>query len=330
VVAYYRRRAEAGVGLLISEATYIDHPGAPVYENVPHFFGDEALAGWRKILAAVHGHGARMMPQLWHVGGARKLGSPPDPAVPGFGPSRIEQDGRTVVAEMTHDDIRAVVASYQRSARWARELGFDGVAIHGAHGYLLDQFFWPLSNRRTDAYGGCLANRARFAVEVVRAIRAAVGPDFPIVFRFSQWKATDYEARIAETPEELGALVHLLALAGVDIFDVSTRRFWQPAFAGDPRSLAAWTRALSGRPVIAVGSIGLDQPHQSKVFRTADNVAANVTDLRGVHEAMGRGDFDLAAVGRAILADPAWAEKVQRGAFDEIVPFTRAAMETYQ
>lgn len=328
-VAYYRRRAAAGVGLIVSEGTYIDHPGAPVYRNVPHFFGADALAGWVRVLEAVHAEGGCMVPQLWHVGAARTLGAPPDPAVPGYGPCEVVQDGRRVVVGMDGADIKAVAQSYARSARHARELGFDGVAVHGAHGYLIDQFLWPQTNRREDGHGGSLDNRCRFAVEVIRAMRAAVGPDFPIVLRFSQWKATDYGARIAGTPDELAALLRHLSDAGVDLFDVSTRRFYEPAFEGDPRSLAAWTRHLSGRPVIAVGSIGLDQPHQSKHYRTSDNVAAAVTDLRAVHEGLARGDFDLAAVGRAILADPQWTEKARRGAFGEITPFTRSAMDSY-
>src|SRR5690606_10526950 len=190
-------------------------------------------------------------------------------------------------------------------------------------------FFWEKTNRRTDAYGGSLESRCRLGIEVVRAIRKEAGPDFPIVLRFSQWKANDYEAQIVQSPEELSQLLGLLVEAGVDIFDVSTRRFYQQAFEGDPRSLAALTRALSGKPVIAVGSVGLDQPHQSKFYRTADNVAAGVTDLRIVREALERGDFDLVAVGRALLADALWPEKVRRGAFSEIAPFTREAMETY-
>lgn len=328
-VEYYRRRAAAGVGLILSEATYIDHRGAPVYVDVPHFYGDEALEGWGRVLEAVHAEGTRMMPQIWHVGAARALGSPPDPSVPGYGPASVRREGREVVVAMTQEDIEDVAASYARGAEAARELGFDGVAIHGAHGYLIDQFLWAKTNTRQDRYGGSLENRCRLGVEIVRAIRAAVGPDFPVVLRFSQWKATDYEARIADTPDELAAILRHFTEAGVDMFDVSTRRFYQSAFEGDPRSLAAWTRELGGRPVIAVGSIGLDQPHQSKVYRTAANVAANVTDLTVVHDALTRGDFDLAAVGRALLADARWPEKARRGAFGEINPFTRDAMDNY-
>jgi 2,4-dienoyl-CoA reductase-like NADH-dependent reductase (Old Yellow Enzyme family) len=329
VVDYYRRRAEGGVGLVVSEGTYIDHPGASGYENVPNFFGAEALAGWRRVVAGVHAAGARMIPQLWHVGGVRQRGMPPDPAVPGFGPSAVVADGVEMVEGMTAADLREVADSYARGARAAEDLGFDGVAIHAAHGYLLDQFFWIRTNRRGDAYGGPLANRVRFAAEVVAAMRGAVSRDFPIVFRFSQWKMDDYDARIADTPDELATILQPLAEAGVDFFDVSTRRFWLPGLPGYSGSLAAWTRKLSGKPVIAVGSVGLDQPHQSKVFRTRDNVAANVVSIAPVLEGMARGDFDLVAVARAILADPEWAEKIRRGAYAEIRAYTHHSAEIY-
>jgi 2,4-dienoyl-CoA reductase-like NADH-dependent reductase (Old Yellow Enzyme family) len=329
-VTYYARRAAGGVGLILSEGTFIDHPAAPGYENVPNFFGAEAFSGWRAVLDAVHTRGARMMPQLWHVGGTRRLGMAPDPGVPGIGPCTVEEEGREVVRAMTDRDAADIAASYARSALSARDLGFDGVAIHGAHGYLLDQFFWSRTNRRTDRYAGSVEARTRLATEVVGAMRAAVGPRFPIVFRYSQWKMDDYEARIAETPAELERLLGRLVDAGVDVFDVSTRRFWVPAFDGDPRSLAAWTRHLSGRPVIAVGSVGLDQPHQSKVYRTATNTSARFADLTPVVEAMKRGDFDLVAVGRAILAEPEWPAKVRGGRYDEITPYTIDVLKSYE
>jgi 2,4-dienoyl-CoA reductase-like NADH-dependent reductase (Old Yellow Enzyme family) len=329
VAAYYRRRAEGGVGLIISEGTYIDHPGASGYENVPNFFGRDALAGWKAVLAGVHSADARMIPQLWHVGGARQLGMKPDAAVPGFGPSAIVAEGVEKVKAMSAADMRDVVASYARGARAAEDLGFDGVAVHAAHGYLIDQFLWARANRRTDDYGGTLANRVRFGTEILAAMRAAVSRDFPIVFRYSQWKMSDYDARIAETPEDLGFILRALAGAGADFFDVSTRRFWLPGLPGHGESLAAWTRKLSGKPVIAVGSVGLDQPHQSKVYRTPDNVGAKVISIAPALEAMARGDFDLLAVARAILADPDWVEKVRRGAYAEIAPFTHDAMTTY-
>jgi 2,4-dienoyl-CoA reductase-like NADH-dependent reductase (Old Yellow Enzyme family) len=134
----------------------------------------------------------------------------------------------------------------------------DGVEIHGAHGYLIDQFFWEGSNRRDDEYGGDLAGRSRFAIELIQAVRAAVGPDFPIIFRFSQWKQQDYTARLVQTPQALAAFLQPLSEAGVDIFHCSTRRFWEPEFDGSELNLAGWTRQLTGKPTITVGSVGLD------------------------------------------------------------------------
>lgn len=335
VAGYYRRRGEGGVGLIFSEGVFIDHPSAQAhenhaYENIPHFFGAAALKGWERVLQAVHSTGARFVPQLWHVGEIRRLGMPDDPTVPGYGPRQITQDGEITVKAMDVRDMEDIAASYARCARTAHDMGCDGIALHAAHGYLIDQFFWPKTNDRTDSFGGPMENRCRFACRIVEAVRASVGPDFPIVFRFSQWKMSDYDARIARTPEELEILLTRLVTAGVSVFDVSTRRFWEPAFEDDPMSLAAWTRRLSGKPTIAVGSIGLDQPHHSKLFRDKVTIDANVTDLDNVIEAVSRGDFDLAAVGRAILADPEWVEKVRSGRMRDIRPFVRSDLEAYR
>ncbi len=335
VARYYRRRGEGGVGLIFSEGAFIDHPSAQAheghaYENIPHFFGAAALSGWERVLQAVHATGAGFVPQLWHVGEIRRRGMPSDPSVPGYGPREIAGDGEIAVKAMDDRDMEDIAASYARCARSVRDMGCDGIALHAAHGYLIDQFFWPETNDRTDSYGGPMDNRCRFACRVVEAIRAAAGPEFPIVFRFSQWKMSDYDARIARTPGELEILLTRLVSAGVSIFDVSTRRFWEPAFEGDPKSLAAWTRRLSGKPTIAVGSIGLDQPHHSKLFRDKVKIDANVTDIDNVVTAIARGDFDIASVGRAILADPNWAEKVRTGRMRDIRPFVRRDLETYR
>jgi 2,4-dienoyl-CoA reductase-like NADH-dependent reductase (Old Yellow Enzyme family) len=335
VAAYYRRRAEGEIGLIFSEGCFIDHPTAQAhagraYADIPKFYGADALAGWARVLQGVHAAGALFVPQLWHVGEVRRLGMAEHPEIPGVGPRAIVEDGETVVRAMTAADCEAIADSYARGARAAEDMGCDGVALHGAHGYLLDQFLWPELNRRNDRFGGAMENRCRLACLVVARIRAAVAADFPLVFRFSQWKMTDYDARIAATPAELEILLTRLVDAGVDWFDVSTRRFWEPAFEGDARSLAAWTRALSGKPVVAVGRIGLDQPHQSKMFRDKVNIDAGVTGLDNVVTAMRRGDFDIAAVGRAILSDPEWARKVHTGRIADILPFTAANLDSYR
>jgi 2,4-dienoyl-CoA reductase-like NADH-dependent reductase (Old Yellow Enzyme family) len=335
VAAYYRRRADGGIGLIFSEGAFIDHPSAQAhagrsYTDIPRFFGREALLGWERVVHGVHEAGALFVPQLWHVGEVRRLGMLEDPSVPGFGPCEIIDDGQVVVKAMDERDCEIIAESYARCARIAQDMGCDGIALHGAHGYLLDQFLWPESNHRSDAFGGAMENRCRLAGLVVERIRAAVTPDFPIVFRYSQWKMSDYNARIAETPDELEIFLKRLVAAGVDWFDVSARRFWEPAFEGDPRSLVAWTRILSGKPVIAVGSIGLNQPHHSKLFRDKVDIDAEVTDLNNLVSAMAEGDFDMASVARAILADPEWAAKVRADKMADIRPFVRADLEVYR
>lgn len=312
VAAYYARRASGGAGLIVTEGTCIDHPAANGYADVPAFFG-AGLDGWSRVVRAVHDRGAAIMPQLWHVGAVRRRGMAPDPAIPGMGPMDVFENGERVVHAMSRADIAAVAASYARAARSAVELGCDAVEIHGAHGYLLDQFFWAESNRRDDEYGGSIARRMRIGAEVVAAMRAAVPADFPIVFRFSQWKMSDYKARIADDPKELGDVLQPLVAAGVDMFHVSTRRFWEPAFEGSVENLAACARRVTGKPVIAVGSVGLAQQHETRRLRTRDNVGSETADLTALGECLARDDFDLVAVGRGMLADPQWANKVREG-----------------
>lgn len=326
--AYYQRRAEGGVGLIVTEGTCIGHPAANGYTNVPNIFGPQALEGWKRVVAAVHQAGARIVPQLWHVGPIRRPGMGPDPQVPGYGPTEIKEGDDVVVKAMTLDDIEQVIEAYAQAARDAQAAGFDGVEIHGAHQYLIDSFIWSWSNRREDDYGGSLANRTRLAARVVRAVREATGPDFPIMFRFSQWKISDYDARIVDNADELKVFLDILVEAGVDIFDVSTRRFWEPAFEGSTDSLAAWTRRLSGKPVMMVGSVGLDKAYSIAQLRGSESPDAGQADLAPVLEQLQSGAVDLVALGRMLLADPQWPNKVFENRLLDIKRFDREAMMT--
>ncbi|WP_447528824.1 NADH:flavin oxidoreductase [Vreelandella sp. TE19] len=329
VAAYYKSRAAGGVGLIITEGTYIDHPGANGYPAVPAFHGDQALAGWQRVVEDVHAAGGKIVPQLWHVGRERRPGVEPQTSVPGFGPMSIVENDLEVVEAMTEDDMHDVAASFARAAMDAQRIGFDGIELHGAHGYLIDQFLWPESNQRTDAYGGSLENRLRFPRMIVRAVREAIGPDFPIIFRFSQWKLSDYTAIIAETPEALGELLKPLADDGVDIFHASTRRVWEPGFTGSEKTLATWTRELTGKPVIAVGSVGLDRTFRTGHFtRTEDPTSKSRVNVAELAEWRAKGHFDLIAIGRALLSDPQWANKVEQGRLDELSDFDSAALES--
>ncbi|MBB1317168.1 NADH:flavin oxidoreductase [Shewanella sp. SR43-4] len=325
VAAYYRRRAEGDVGLIITEGTFISHEGANGYENVPAIYGDQALAGWKHVVDEVHAVGGKIAPQLWHVGSVRKSGIGPHKEAPAYSPSGLYKPGAANGVAMTQDDIDTVVASFAQAALDAKNIGFDAIEVHGAHGYLVDQFFWEGTNQRTDKYGGSLENRTRFGVEIVNAIRAAVGNDFTIIFRFSQWKQQDYNAKLCQTPEELDTFLGLLSDAGVDIFHASTRRFWVAEFAGSDLGLAGWTKKLTNKPVITVGNVGLD----------ADFIGEGNADLSGTSNPTGidellvrlnNDEFDLVAIGRALLVDPQWVKKIQHNAIDEIKPFNKKSL----
>ena len=322
VVEYYRRRAEGGTGLIITEGTCIDHPAASGYPNVPSFYGEAALAGWKKVVDAVHEAGGKIAPQLWHVGGIRRPGVTPGGDTPGHSPSGMARPGKVTGHAMEQVDIDAVVAGFAKAAADAKAIGMDAIELHGAHGYLIDQFFWDGTNDRGDAYGGDLADRSRFALEIVRAVRAAVGEDFPIIFRYSQWKQQDYSARLCETPEALGDFLKPLAEAGVDIFHCSTRRFWEPEFEGSDLNLAGWTRKLTGKPAITVGSVGLNAdflPNDG----TANFREAEPASIDNLLERFEKDEFDLVAVGRALIANPDWANQVRDGKFEGLAAYEK-------
>ncbi|MFF0704150.1 NADH:flavin oxidoreductase [Streptomyces tendae] len=325
VVSYYSRRAAAGVGLIVTEGTYVGHESAGLSDRVPRFHGEEQLAGWAKVAEAVHAGGGTIVPQLWHIGMVRKPGDQPFPDAPAVGPSglRIGEDEPTGTA-MTQRDLDDVIGAFAESAAAAERIGFDGVEIHGAHGYLVDQFLWSGTNRRTDAYGGDPVSRTRFAAEIVAAVRETVSPDFPVIFRYSQWKQEAYDARLAETPEELEAILSPLASAGVDAFHASTRRYWLPEFEDSDLNLAGWTKKLTGKTAITVGSVGLDGDFD-KAFQ---GEGASVRGLDNLLDRLERDEFDLVAVGRALLQDPQWAEKVLTGRFDELAPYDAASLKT--
>ena len=329
VAAYYRRRAEGGTALIITEGTNPDHPAASGYPDVPGFYGEKALAGWKRVVDVVHAAGAAIIPQLWHCGSIRQLGMEPDPAVPGFGPSPIKHPFKGDKGEVPHamrqSDIDETIASFVRSAVSARELGFDGLELHGAHSYLIDQFFWETTNQRSDRYGGSFDNRLTFAVELIQAVRAAVGPDFPIVFRFSQWKQGDYRYKMCQDPAELERFLAPLASAGVDVFHASTRRFDDPEFEGSNLNLAGWTKKISGLPTITVGSVGLD----SDFLRTYGGKDANKVGIDALIRRLENEEFDLVAVGRALLADAAWTNKVRDRREDDIVSFEREHLSIF-
>lgn len=322
VAAYYARRAES-LGIVMTEGSYVNE-SAGGFGNVPRLFGDDALAAWRKVTDGVHAVGGLIFPQLWHIGAQREPGAGPYPDSPMISPSGVNCDGQRVAEPATIAQLEETIAAFARAAVFAKAAGFDGLDLHGAHGYLLDQFHWPVTNRRTDAFGGDMAGRVRLSAEIAAAVRAAVGPQFPVCFRFSQWKGNDFEARIAQTPRELEAFLTPLVEAGVSMFHASTRRYWMPAFDDSDRTLAGWTRHLTGRPVIAIGSVGVGAPFLSITDDARSGMASSLS-LAPLVDLFNRGEFDLVALGRASLADPYWAVKVSSGRLSEIRPYDKSA-----
>jgi len=170
--------------------------------------------------------------------------------------------------------------------------------------------------------------RTRFAVEIIETIRQRVGPDYPIILRYSQWKLQDYNAKLADTPQALEAFLAPLVEAGVDIFHCSTRRFWEPEFTGSPLNLAGWTKQITGKPTITVGSVGLNAGFIDEGRRDMSDVSvADAAMLDQLCERMASQEFDLVAVGRALLQDPEWVIKVREGRLDALMDYSKEALE---
>jgi 2,4-dienoyl-CoA reductase-like NADH-dependent reductase (Old Yellow Enzyme family) len=323
--AYYRRRAEGGVGLIISEGTVIDRPVSRNEPGIPFFHGDAPLTGWKQVIDAVHDAGGRMGPQIWHTGSTKGMsGWEPDAFVES--PSGLLSPDHPRGKAMSEEDIADTVAAFAKAAVAAKSLGFDTVEFHGAHGYLIDQFFWSGTNLRTDRYGGSsIRERSRFAAEIIAAVRSAVGPDFPLILRVSQWKQQDFAARLAETPDQMSDWLVPLVEAGANVLHCSQRRFWDPEFreidGQNGLNFAGWAKKLTGATTISVGSVGL----AGDFMGAFTGESSTTVGLDQLVVRMERDEFDLIAVGRALISNPQWAAKVRAGD-TEFQDFTAAAL----
>ena len=281
VADYYRRRAEGETGLLITEGVGVDHPAALGEaglgeSDLPHMYGEAALTGWRAVVEAVHAVGGVIFPQLWHQGVVRAPGTGPHPQAPSCRPSGLwgplgrtcaipaEYAARLAVATvpMSEAEIADVIAAYGRSAANARRLGFDGVAIHAAHGYLIDDFLWEETNQPHRPYGVATAagDRDSRSKRCARFVRQPV-LELPIVFRFSQWKQQDFRARLATRPRRSSSRswgrspppVSTSSMAACAIFSV-------PNFPGSPHQFVRLGQETDGQTgSMCVGGIGLDK-----------------------------------------------------------------------
>lgn len=301
LLSYYEERAKGGVGLVIVEATSIDVSGKTFLHGLD-ISDDRFIPGLRLLAKRVHSHGAAVAIQLQHGGGrAHPEYSHMPRRVMGVIPGVFEPDNAITLDEA---EFARLADAWAKAALRAKAAGFDAVEIHGAHGYLINQFMSPLTNLREDAYGGSFENRMRFPLEVLRAVRKQVGPDFPILFRYSMEEFMPGGIDM----EQAVRIAKVMADNGVDMLNVSIGIGESVEYIIPPASVpdgwnadraAAIKRAVGSRiPVAVVGRICNR--------KTAENIIAS-------------GKADLVAMGRALLADPFLPAKLAEGRDDEIL-----------
>jgi len=300
LIAYHRRRAEGGLGLIIVEYTSVD-PGGRCVATQLGVYDDRFIPGFRRLTQAVHEHGASIALQLHH-GGVRAK-----PEYSGgeiVAPSAIPDAGVGVVPrELAIPEIQQLVEAFGQAARRAKEAGFDAVEIHGAHGYLINQFLSPWFNRRSDAYGGTFEKRLRFALEVVQRVREYVGPDFPVGFRIiGEEMPLGSGLRLRDTTR----VVARLEQAGIDMIHVSVGN------VGPSLGKVVAPMAMDwGFNVYAAAAI-------KQVVNIPVITVGRITDIRLADQIVEQGRADMVAMGRASLADPEFPRKASEGRFDEI------------
>lgn len=302
VVEYYRRRARDGVGLIITEGIAPTLRGKGTF-GIPGLYTQEQANAWRAATEAVHEEGGTIAAQLWHVGrlthpdltGGRAPQAPS--AVRAEGLAHRLRKPYAMPEAMTIEDIREAVLQYKEAAKRAMDAGFDGVEIHGAHGYLLDQFASATTNRRNDRYGGDRTGRLLFMREVLAAVGEVVGMD-RLILRFSELKDDQPDFRWSDPEAEIEAILEMCREVGLRLLHPSTNAFEQPVCGG--LALHELVRRRWDGVVIGVGGL-------------TPSSAAN---------AIRAGTIDLAAFGRPMLANPDFVRRLRNG--EPILPYDPA------
>ncbi|MDH4265817.1 MAG: FAD-dependent oxidoreductase [Deltaproteobacteria bacterium] len=299
LIGYYQARAEGGVGLINIEFSYI-HPTGKVFEHMLGIYDDRLIPGLRRLAQSIQQQGAKVIIQISHAG--RRTHSDVIGCLP-VAPSPIPRLNGETPRELSLPDIEEMIHDYIQAARRAKEAGFDGVMIHMAHGYLIQQFLSPLSNQRMDRYGGDWGGRSRFAVEILKGIRQDVGNDYPVTCRI----CGDEFLRGGIDLQSAGQLSRLLEANGIDAIEVSAGTHETPQVMSAPPYfpmgfLAHLAGGIKKEVNIPVGSVG------------------RIHDPRLAEALLEQGKSDLIAVGRALIADPEWPNKAYRGRIDDICP----------
>ncbi len=300
MVAYYRSFAEGGFGLIVTEGIYTDKAFSQGYQYQPGLADAEQGEAWRQVVSTVHEAGGRIVAQLMHAGALAQGNIYRDhtigPSAPrpkgeqmafyrGNGPYRIPR-------AMSEADLGEAVAGFASAAALAKEAGFDGVEIHGANGYLLDQFLTEGINLRQDGYGGSTAGRLRLIVEVVEAVRSAVGADHVVGMRISQAKVNDFLHKWVGGVREAEAVFRALGTLPLDYIHTTEFEGWRPAFGDAGPSLAALARMHARLPVLANGS--LHDPQRAAAMIEGD-------------------EADFVSLGRGALTHADWPTRFREG-----------------
>ena len=293
---YYRAYARGGWGLVMTEATYIDTRYSQGYVHQPGIANAEQQESWRRVVDAVHAEGVPIFMQIFHAGGVNQgnawlSGSIAPSAVRPKGEQIDRYNGSgpfQLPREITREEMAQAVADYAAAAERAVEVGFDGIEVHGANGYLPDQFLTTYTNQRSDEYGGAIENRVRFHVEVMSAVRKAVAAEIPVGVRISQTKVNDLEYSWPGGADDAKVVFGALGQIGGLFIDVSAHLGCAPVFGTD-KSLAGLAKRYSGTTVIANGK--LHDPDEAE-------------------RALNEDEGDFVAIAKGALADPDWPLKV--------------------
>lgn len=317
---YYERFAKGGFGVIITEGIYTDKQFSQGYYNQPGIVDKEQTEAWSKIVQTVHDHGALMIAQLMHAGGQSQGNAYQDTTK---APSAVAPKGNQlgfyggsgpfpVPVEMTIADIEVVKNSFVESAVNAKEAGFEGVEIHGANGYLLDQFLTDYLNHREDEYGGRLENRLRLLTEVIYEVRRAVGDDFVVGIRISQGKVADQSYKWPEGQSAAEDIFTSLGKTGLDYIHTTDQDGSEPSFGEDSMTLAEAATTFSHLPVIVNGQLAdpskaevLLQKEQAGFISLGTSALANPDLPRKVEKDLEVEEFDF----EKILLPQAYVKK---------------------
>jgi len=294
VLDFLVRRAENDAAIVYTEAIVTDYESAQGYPGQARLITQRQIEAWKPVVEAIRKEGAVSIMQMFHCG--RMAWPEINPANRVIAPSAVSPKQKNpltgeaypVPDEMSIFDIEHVITGFVETARGAIAAGFDGIEVHGAHGYLISNFLSSYSNRRTDEYGGSVANRYRFAHEIIQAVRRVVPPDRLLTFRISNWGVADMEVSLFEDKPEWQQVIKMLSKEPIDAISVSTYDYSAKAFGTD-QTMARITRDATDLPLMICGKI---------------------YDRATAEDALKDADILLSA--KSILLNPNWADDIRR------------------